>query len=64
MKWLCLFRPCRWRHLFNALDNVSLCGVYQCATCKTVSIGSPRDNAIGTAIGSVACEHDREGKQP
>jgi len=60
MKWLCLFRPCRWWHLFNVTDTENHFGVYQCATCKTVSIGSPRANAIG----SVACEHDRERKQP
>jgi len=48
MKWLCLFRPCRWWHLFNVTDTENHFGVYQCATCKTVSIGSPRANAIGS----------------
>lgn len=43
MSWLCWFRLCSWRHLFNVRDAENNFGVYQCRRCKTVSIGSSRD---------------------
>jgi hypothetical protein len=52
MRWLCLFRQCRWLHVFNCMyptmwegeDPIAgeHFGVYQCKNCKTISIGSPR----------------------
>jgi len=42
-KLLCMFRPHRWRWSFNCIDESNAFGVYQCTTCKEVSIGSPRD---------------------
>ena len=40
---ICLFRACRWIFLFNAVQaDDAPCGVYQCTTCKTVSVGSKR----------------------
>lgn len=38
MKIVCLFRQCRWRFLFNMPTG----GVYQCTSCKTISLGSFR----------------------
>lgn len=50
--WLCNFRSCRWVHIFNCMYPTMWdgpepiagehFGVYQCSTCKTLSIGSPR----------------------
>jgi hypothetical protein len=44
MRWLCIFRACRWIWHFNADDVMTgdRTGVYQCSCCKTISIGSPR----------------------
>jgi hypothetical protein len=44
---LCLFFPHRWRHIMNADDSLDpleswSAGLYQCARCKEISIGSPR----------------------
>jgi hypothetical protein len=51
---LCFFAQCRWVYIADATkpaipsrenpigEGASLCGVYQCSRCKTVSIGSPR----------------------
>ena len=52
MSWLCLFRQCRWVWIFNVRNLAewtgidvaipgTLFGVYQCTTCKTISIGKP-----------------------
>lgn len=43
MRWLCIFFPCRWLHLFNAYHYLNgECGIYQCARCKTISTGALR----------------------
>ena len=51
---LCWFKQCRWIYLADATkpsipsrDNPlgvgpSICGIYQCSRCKTVTIGSPK----------------------
>lgn len=35
MRWLCLFFPCRWIHIWGY--------IYQCSRCKTCSIGHNRE---------------------
>lgn len=48
MSLRCLFRQCRWRFLFNVKRHYlgggssGLMGIYQCTSCKTVSLGSAR----------------------
>ncbi len=37
MRWLCMFRQCRWIWHVN-IDGI---GIYQCARCKTISVGGP-----------------------
>jgi hypothetical protein len=41
MRWLCIFRACRWTFLTNVMQSHlgHSCGLYQCARCKTVSVG-------------------------
>lgn len=48
MSWLCLWWPCRWRYLCDAVDGTCLdeVGLYQCTRCKTMSIGSARSNQL------------------
>ncbi len=45
--FMCLFFPCRWIHIMNADDSIDpqgrySVGLYQCTRCKTISIGSTR----------------------
>ena len=43
MRLLCLFFPCVWIHHCNVvLADDAPCGLYQCARCKTLSIGRLR----------------------
>lgn len=48
MSILCWFMPCRWIYICNAerwfetSGKTHLCGIYQCAICRDVSIGSPK----------------------
>lgn len=50
MSLICLFRQCRYRFMFNVKRHFigggssGLMGVYQCTSCKTLSLGSARDN--------------------
>lgn len=51
MSFVCWFQPCRWAHLFNAVQRAFEAaphevGVYQCTRCKTVSVGSPRRGVL------------------
>jgi hypothetical protein len=51
---LCFFAACRWEYIADATrpaipsrtdplgEGISLCGIYQCSRCKTVSMGSPK----------------------
>ena len=43
MSFGCLFRQCKWNHLFNVKDDENNFGVYQCWQCKTISLGSSRE---------------------
>lgn len=40
MRWLCVFFPCKWLHIWNVQDDPGhLVGLYQCPRCKTLSVG-------------------------
>lgn len=58
MRWLCAFRPCRWRHI--------KLGIWQCPRCKTCSVGSipPRDSDASLAEDAGTAAEPRSGGSP
>jgi hypothetical protein len=43
MRWLCIFRQCRWQHVADVVHPDPLAvgsyGLWQCTRCKTLSMG-------------------------
>lgn len=47
MSLLCIFRPHKWKHIFNSEQGNSTysqwIGIYQCSRCKEISQGMDRE---------------------
>lgn len=37
MRWLCLFFPHKWVHIFNCRSDGRTIGIWQCRRCKEIS---------------------------
>ena len=48
MGFICIFVPCKWIHVTQ--------GIYQCARCKTISIGANKDQSLKKE-GQNGCYH-------
>jgi len=48
---LCMFRQCRWRYYGCVmLADDAPAGLYQCNSCKSLSLGSPSDPRARSGI--------------
>jgi len=65
MRLLCIFRPHKWKHIFNTRQgnytHLHWVGIYQCSRCKEISQGMARDMDLNrlrcTKDGNAYCIH-------